>query len=122
MATGGGQVPGKKNTVKFTSEEYIDYHCCVCERKNIQRGAEKYCLSCEDYYCQKCVKIHEDVPSMSEHVFLGKSQFKSICSEHHSPSVPTEKCADHPGVIVDMFCETHKEAGCKTCMREKHDT
>lgn len=122
MATGDGQVLGKKNTAISSSDEYIDYRCCVCERKKVNRDAEHYCVSCQDYYCQKCVRIHDDVPSLSEHVILGKSHFKSISGVRRLPSIPTERCLDHPTKIVDIYCETHKEVGCGTCMATKHDT
>lgn len=118
MAACGGQVPGKKTTAKINSEEHTDYHCCVCEKKNIKRNAEHYCVSCHNYYCEICVKIHDDVPSLSQHVIFDKSNFQR---GDQLRSVPNERCADHPKTIVDMYCKTHKEAGCGTCMSTKHD-
>lgn len=121
MATDNGQVPGKKRIVKSTELQHIDHHCCVCERKKAKRIAEHYCVSCQDFYCKKCVKIHVDVPSLSTHVILDKSSFKNVSRVRQLPSIPTERCVDHSSKIINMYCETHKEVGCGTCMEEKHD-
>lgn len=120
MATGGDQVLGKKNEAK-TLYKRVHYQCCFCEGKKVKRNAEYYCESCNVYYCQKCVTIHDVVPSMSKHVILDKSHFESDSGVRRLPSIPTERCADHPTKVVDMFCESHKEVGCETCMVTKHE-
>lgn len=116
----GGAVGGRKESLEKHSDDQVDFLCCVCTKKNKRTEAVKYCVTCEDYYCNECVQLHEVVPALSGHVLVGKSDFRGKGTRKELPSVPTERCADHPAKIVDMYCETHDHVGCTSCMATKH--
>ena len=119
MAT-RGDVPGKKGDKERHSVDCVDYLCLICAEKNVNKEAVKYCVSCEGYYCEECVKLHDIIPTLAKHVIVGKSDFKGGCNGDKLPSVPTERCELHKLKIVDMMCKTHDQVGCATCMATKH--
>ncbi|XP_045194602.2 uncharacterized protein LOC123550238 [Mercenaria mercenaria] len=112
MATGGS------DTCRL-SDETFDLLCTVCKRKGKYTEAEKYCVECGDYYCITCVKVHDDVPLLTGHKILSKSQFQSV-STRKQPPVPTERCDKHNHKHVDMYCKNHEDVGCSTCMATEH--
>lgn len=116
----GGDVPGRKGVLSTDSVDQVDLHCGVCTKKKKRTEAVKYCVTCEDYYCEKCLDIHDLIPTSSAHVTVGKSDFSGVGKGAKLPPIPTERCGDHPAKIVDMICETHKQVGCATCMATQH--
>ena len=117
MAT-GGDAPGKKEVNDYVDQ--VDFPCCICSKKKLRTEADKYCVSCGDYYCKDCVTLHDLIPHMEGHVLVGKSDFKGVFSSDKLPSVPTERCELHKLKIVDMMCKTHDQVGCATCMATLH--
>lgn len=120
MAT-EGDVPGKKVSCDDTVDQ-VDFLCFVCNEKGIKKEAVKYCLMCENYCCVDCVRLHDIFPTLAQHVLVeskGNSDVDDVVKK--LPSVPTERCVEHPLKIVDMLCQTHDTVGCATCMVTKHD-
>lgn len=113
MATGG------EINSNILSDETFDNICISCARKDKNIEADKYCIDCQDYYCCKCVKVHEVVPLLSDHVILDKDEFTSSTIST-LPKSPTEQCGRHKHKHVDMYCESHDVVGCSTCMVVDH--
>ena len=100
------------------SEEYFDNLCSPCLNKNKNTEGEHYCMECQDYYCSKCVTIHNDFPALSNHTIIGKSDSKY--KELARKPVPTERCPLHTTKLVDMYCTAHTKVGCSACMTLEH--
>lgn len=112
---------GKKAELEKISFDKMDILCCVCTNKNNTKTvATKYCLTCEDYYFIQCVKLHEIVPALSLHVIVEKTDYEGRDDGTKQPPIPTERCAEHPARLVDMYCKPHDQVGCDTCMITKH--
>ena len=108
-----------------TSDEVFDIMCRICKRKGKHCEAEKYCEECGDYFCLTCVKVHDDLPSLTEHTILSKKQFpkeptKRDFGRKSRPDAPTERCDRHSHHFIDMYCQNHDEVGCGTCMAVSH--
>ena len=127
MASGGG------TNMDILSDEVFDFMCRVCKRKGKHCEAEKYCEECGDYFCLTCVKVHDDIPSLTGHTILGKEQFPNESVDKGSSSkstgrsestgrlaAPTERCDRHSHHFIDMYCQNHDEVGCGTCMAMDH--
>ncbi|XP_060588521.1 uncharacterized protein LOC132743935 [Ruditapes philippinarum] len=99
------------------SDETFQLLCSLCKRKGRTKEADKYCTDCHDYYCSECVKFHEDIPALSGHNILDKSQQETRVG---LPVAPTEKCERHRFKPVDMYCQNHDDVGCSTCMAVDH--
>lgn len=115
-----GLVPGRKGTQTKDSESATDLLCSICALENRKTDAEKYCLQCQDYFCQKCVTIHDKLAILSGHVIIGRSDFGDLECRLKLPSIPTERCLKHTTKLMDMYCDTHDKVGCGTCMVLEH--
>ncbi|XP_045184230.2 E3 ubiquitin-protein ligase TRIM33-like isoform X2 [Mercenaria mercenaria] len=112
MATGAHHVD--------TSDEIFDFTCSPCSEQNKNREAVRYCVECQDYYCQSCTDMHKMFPAMRGHKLLHTADYSS--SSHHPglPPVPTERCNNHKTKLIDMYCWGHDEVCCTSCVAENH--
>ncbi|XP_060591963.1 probable E3 ubiquitin-protein ligase MID2, partial [Ruditapes philippinarum] len=104
------------------SDEFINFKCCLCEKKNIKKEADIYCVECQDYYCTPCTDLHKMFPAMSTHQFIDKSSFNTVSLQKSLPSFPVEKCEVHKSELLDMYCADHDDVACATCIAIKHRT
>ncbi|XP_060573266.1 uncharacterized protein LOC132731157 isoform X2 [Ruditapes philippinarum] len=105
------------------SDEFINFKCCLCEKKNITKEADTYCVECQDYYCSPCTDLHKMFPSaIGEHHFIDKSSFNTADLQKSLPSFPVEKCEAHKTKLLDMYCADHDDIACATCIAIKHRT
>ncbi|XP_053381074.1 uncharacterized protein LOC123553333 [Mercenaria mercenaria] len=107
------------------TDKTFDLLCRVCKRKGKYQEAEKYCVECQDYYCLSCVKVHEDIPSLTGHKIIGGGQFQSGSVQMSGSSkilsqAPAERCDRHTYHYIDMYCQNHDVVGCGTCMAVAH--
>ncbi|XP_060573265.1 uncharacterized protein LOC132731157 isoform X1 [Ruditapes philippinarum] len=105
------------------SDEFVNFKCCLCEKKNITKEADTYCVECQDYYCSPCTDLHKMFPSaVGEHHFIDKSSFNTSNLHKSLPSFPVEKCEAHKTKLLDMYCADHDDVVCATCIAIKHRT
>ncbi|XP_060566627.1 uncharacterized protein LOC132725508 [Ruditapes philippinarum] len=104
------------------SDEFVNFKCCLCEKKNIKKEADIYCVECQDYYCSPCTDLHKMFPAMSTHQFIDKSSFNTVTLQKSLPSFPVEKCEVHKTKLLDMYCADHDDVACATCIAIKHRT
>ncbi|XP_060573281.1 uncharacterized protein LOC132731171 [Ruditapes philippinarum] len=105
------------------SDEFVNFKCCLCEKKNITKVADTYCVDCQDYYCSPCTNLHKMFPSaVGEHHFIDKSSFNTVSLQKSLPSFPVERCEAHKTKLLDMYCADHDEVACATCIAIKHRT
>lgn len=97
------------------SDETFDHRCSVCRTENKNVEAEKYCVDCPDYYCDKCAKGVHSAPALRKHKIIGKD-----AADGALPSFPTSRCEKHGHHIMNMYCKDHDEVGCYTCMIVDH--
>lgn len=117
-----GDVPGRKDKPHGDSGDHIDFPCYICNEKGMKKVSVKYCILYENYCCDECIKLHGIIPNLADHVLVdSKCDLRNVSDGKKLPSVPTERCTHHPLKIIDMFCQTHDEVGCATCMATKHD-
>ncbi|XP_060590557.1 uncharacterized protein LOC132745627 isoform X1 [Ruditapes philippinarum] len=101
------------------SDEIFDALCSMCRNEDRNTEGEKYCVDCHDYFCVSCVKVHSKVPVLAGHKVLDKSQVKSGTSKA-MPRAPAERCDRHSHKHIDMYCQSHDNVGCSTCMAVDH--
>ncbi|XP_045198819.2 uncharacterized protein LOC123553136 [Mercenaria mercenaria] len=118
MATGGRLTRSRINA----SDEFIDYACSPCTKKNRKSEAVKYCVECQEYLCTSCVESHNSFSALSGHSLLGRSQFgtSGVIGARNLPSVPTDRCKVHTTKLVDMYCANHDTVGCSVCFNINH--
>ena len=116
-----GNVSGRKRTEPTKDSEYVaDLLCSICAIENRRTDADRYCIQCQDYFCQLCVNIHEKLAILSGHEIIGKAELGAMGSAIKLPSIPTERCPRHKTKLLELYCETHDVVGCGTCMVLEH--
>ncbi|XP_060586134.1 uncharacterized protein LOC132741886 [Ruditapes philippinarum] len=96
--------------------ELVNFKCVQCEKKNIKKEADIYCVECQEYYCSPCTDLHKMFPLMSTHQFIDKSSFNTVILQKALP----EKCEAHKTELLDMYCADHDDVACVTCIAIKH--
>ena len=102
------------------SDECFDNVCSPCLNMKKHTEGDHYCMECQDYYCLKCVAIHNNFPALSNHTIVGKSDRKYKELAGSFKPFPTERCQHHNTKLVDMYCTAHKKVGCSVCMTLEH--
>ncbi|XP_060595818.1 uncharacterized protein LOC132749909 [Ruditapes philippinarum] len=104
MATGGCEV---------ALDAFLDFQCLTCTNK----VGVKYCVECQGYCCQSCVDTHSRFPTLKSHTLLDRL---TDAVQGLSVTLPTEICAIHTTMLVNMYCKDHDEVGCSTCKTMNH--
>ncbi|XP_045163466.2 protein wech-like [Mercenaria mercenaria] len=99
------------------SEETFDIHCSPCSDKGTIKEAKKLCVDCGSYLCDTCLQYHKQFPALKLHQIVDKSHPGSI---HAVTGAQTDRCAVHPGRIIDKYCIDHGEICCEACITIKH--
>jgi hypothetical protein len=104
------------------SDEYHEFQCSTCQREGKNMKAEAYCVECDSFLCQTCLKQHTKFDSMKSHQILKTSE-NLQCSDKRMNStldLPSQRCEVHHGKLVDIFCQDHNEVCCGACAIINH--
>jgi hypothetical protein len=93
---------GREIDTDILSDEIFDVLCSMCKNRGKKAEGEKFCMNSHDYFCKKCVKIHNHVPVLAGHKVLDKSQLKSGTSKG-LPRAPAERCDRYSHKHIDMY-------------------
>ncbi|XP_052814437.1 E3 ubiquitin-protein ligase TRIM33-like [Mya arenaria] len=88
--------------------------CTAC---SVNEKASHMCIDCDTYYCDSCLKDHNKLANLRSHLILVGDEMKSRGTKKQ---LPTDRCEEHNGKHVDMFCVYHKVVCCSACAAIKH--
>ncbi|XP_052794971.1 E3 ubiquitin-protein ligase Midline-1-like [Mya arenaria] len=106
--------PGDEHVL--SSDQVYDFACSSCEEDNVNTEAQFSCKECENYLCNKCIKLHNKL--FKKHEVLGRSDVTKWVRKKCETSL--EKCEKHPEESVKMVCEDHDELCCSLCVSLSH--
>jgi len=87
-----------------------------------ENEATSYCLDCQDYLCETCIKAHKTMKVTKDHQLIpieemkDENQIKSI-----TKSNPQIYCQTHQQKELDLLCEDCKLTICSLCV-DKHSS
>ena len=92
--------------------------CTPCVTENLCVIASKFCVNCQEYLCTSCVKHHMKLGITKAHelVTITDRVLDTVKFEEAE-----ERCLQHSGKVISMFCSLHEEVGCHECMSESHE-
>ncbi|KAM4733825.1 E3 ubiquitin/ISG15 ligase TRIM25-like [Anableps anableps] len=81
---------------------------CCTERK---RKAQKFCVICSLFYCQKHLELHSEMPPLKKHKLI-----------QASPTIKESFCSTHDR-LLEIYCRTDEQFICPLCVVEhkNHD-
>ena len=129
MATGGNflrscvdsddQESQQNASAEAENSVIINFPCNPCTENGRVHEAQHYCPTCEEYYCDECVRFHRRMALLRDHVVYGKSDMDKW-GQRSTSSKLKEKCDQHPTESVTMVCVTCNELCCHVCISIKH--
>jgi len=112
---------------KLAADGQVMQHipCDVCSNDEASAGetvkpASKYCVQCQQNFCEQCSLHHRKMKSCSNHtqVDIGK---ESISVEQISKISPA-MCEQHKSEEIKVFCQECRVAICMMCFIKSHKT
>jgi len=97
------------NSLKNSVSEYDNQKLMCLDEEN---EATHYCLDCQDYFCEGCVKVHQKIKTTIEEM-KDEDQINVISSSSQC------YCQIHQQKEIDLFCDDSKEPICSLCI-DKH--
>lgn len=117
MEVSGRKDFGKKVLKAGNSTGVIFCQPCQGEDENV--AAEGFCETCSMCLCSSCIKAHQKLPLLRNHVIRSKDEIPKTRA-HTDPCL--ELCAHHKTEVVKFYCDGHNEVGCGDCMVMYHKT
>ena len=84
--------------------------CGICNIRNLDSEAQKYCLDCFKRLCDGCADDHNSMALTSDHNGI------SLPSDAHDVNLPlSSTCNQHPSEVLRYYCQNCDEILCMTC-------
>ncbi|XP_045175478.2 uncharacterized protein LOC123536387 [Mercenaria mercenaria] len=83
-----------------------------------------YCVECDHFLCQTCLKQHNKFDSMKQHQVVKNASGKGKDDKRRGNWVdlPSQRCDTHHGKLIDMYCRGHNEVCCGACASINHSS
>ena len=94
-------------------------YCQWC--KGEDTPADKVCLKCKAFYCNKCVEnCHPADGPFRDHDVVAAEDGKTVINEAYDEKA--KKCSEHSQSFYSDFCATCRVLVCKNCLEENQHT
>ncbi|XP_076110517.1 protein meiotic P26-like [Mytilus galloprovincialis] len=92
-------------------------HCMVCERMEKKSDAISICFDCSDLLCGNCCKHHKANKYTTDHEI---NPIEQLTSDSHLLKSFKNKCSEHKGKDVELYCVDHEIPCCSMCVSIYH--
>ncbi|XP_060576716.1 uncharacterized protein LOC132734031 [Ruditapes philippinarum] len=89
--------------------------CGPCKFRNEDKGAIKYCLTCEEPQCSTCADIHASSKATRKHLLLAITDLNKA-SKTTEDLKKFQNCNEHTDKKIEFFCLDHEHFLCSTCL------
>jgi hypothetical protein len=100
------------------SSKHCEECCDDVTNPALRKQAVKYCVDCQQRFCESCVEIHRKAKMSRGHTFFDSCDGENIRAAVRK--MKTIFCNRHPSETVKMYCLNCKEAICMMCFAESH--
>lgn len=115
--TSDASVVAEVQDVKQKSNLSDIQHCSPCSREGRTVEATKFCKDCDEFLCEKCVHDHRKFVVTRDHKITIKP---TVLPSSKQRSQLAEKCTNHEGKVLELFCSDHDELCCSVCVAVAH--
>ncbi|XP_071176064.1 E3 ubiquitin-protein ligase TRIM56-like [Mytilus edulis] len=91
--------------------------CMVCERMETKSEASFICVDCSDLLCPNCKKHHKANKILCDHEIR---QINDFSFEDGCLKTFKNKCSEHKGDDIRLFCADHQTPCCSMCVSISH--
>ena len=111
---------GLSHSVLNASEEVVDNPCGFClSSDNKMIESTHYCVDCGYNICKSCTQAHRKFPMMAGHQIVSVTS-TTFGGGRPVPQIPTQRCEEHHGKLLDKYCVDHNQVGCDSCAAIYH--
>ncbi|KAH3777676.1 uncharacterized protein LOC127845310 [Dreissena polymorpha] len=101
------------------SDSVVDFCCSPCSEEVKDTEATFYCEKCVKFFCDQCCKPHTQL--YKTHTTFGRRDMKQWPVSKTTEDF-IEKCEEHVGEKVKLYCDDHNQLCCSTCVLLNHRT
>ncbi|XP_052059699.1 E3 ubiquitin-protein ligase TRIM56-like [Mytilus californianus] len=91
--------------------------CMVCERMENKSDAIFICFDCSDLLCDNCCKHHKANKYTADHEI---NPIEQLTSDIHLLKSFRNKCSEHKGKDLELYCVDHEIPCCSMCVSIYH--
>ena len=112
-------VDGSKS-VFASSDDGSTFYCTACDYGGVKKEAKFYCPQCQDYLCDSCKSVHQNISATRSHKVVSgsimpkKPERKTTESTKRYIKCP---CSEKD---ITIYCHDHYEVMCVDCRTFKH--
>ncbi|KAK3589255.1 hypothetical protein CHS0354_008320 [Potamilus streckersoni] len=131
MSVSGGEEPLSSWAEKFKVNRFIVEHmlgdikntevdqmCGPCSVVEISGHAQKYCMECAEFLCDKCVRQHQRLKGTKSHILIQTDELKS--AQFAFDQSDLQMCCKHPNKEVEFLCKDDNSLCCSICVAYGH--
>ena len=112
-------VDGSKS-VFASSDDGSTFYCTACDYGGVKKEAKFYCPQCQDYLCDSCKSVHQNISATRSHKVVSRSLMPKKPESKTTESTKRYiKCQCNEKDIT-IYCHDHYEAMCVDCKTLKH--
>ncbi|XP_046582795.1 E3 ubiquitin-protein ligase TRIM71-like [Haliotis rubra] len=89
--------------------------CSVCKEDGQRTPGTTWCTTCDDFFCDGCLKLHKKMPLSRDHEVLDVH-----IHINRKPKVRSFMCRIHKDEKIKLFCKDCRVSMCYVCCSIKH--
>ena len=97
-----------------------NHQCTSCDDRS---SANSYCMNCNEWLCETCVRAHQRVKVTKDHIIQEKLSSDSLGLKTSDNGLIKEKplfCKVHPSEQLKLFCANCDKLTCRDCQLVEH--
>ena len=112
-------VDGSKS-VFASSDDGSTFYCTSCDYGGVKKEAKFYCPQCQDYLCDSCKSVHQNISATRSHKVVSGSLMPKKPERKATESTKRYIMCPCSEKDITIYCHDHYEVMCVDCKTLKH--
>ncbi|XP_052089930.1 E3 ubiquitin-protein ligase TRIM23-like [Mytilus californianus] len=114
-------LPGNHFVVSLIDRQAMkksEKFCDACSSKSVSKEAMKWCMVCEEAYCDTCEANHKTFKVSQNHKIV---PIENIIEDVSVSNICAfVACDEHPDKTIEIYCKDHSQSCCTVCATVHH--
>ena len=106
--------------VQESSDDGCQLECSPCDYGGIKKEAKYYCPQCQDYLCDACKSVHQNISSTRSHKIVSGSLMPTKQENKTNEGIKQGVQCPCGGKNITLYCKDHTKVMCVDCKTLKH--
>ena len=112
-------VDGSKS-VQESSDDGSQLECSPCDYGGVKKAAQYYCPQCQDYLCDACKSVHQNISSTRSHKIVSGNLMPTKQDNKTNEGIKHAVQCPCSGKDITIYCKDHNDVICVDCKTLKH--